>query len=506
MLAAALNAFTVYLTFWRHRRRDCAQGGSWRWPGTGADDRAANRRAAPRVRSACQDLAPPGPGGRGRQGTADRTGEARRLAARPAPAGPVRAAHAEVWEPVGHAPALARADRAPALARADRAPALVRADRAPALARADRAAGPARVARAAALARAARGAGVARADRAAALVRADRPDGLVRAARAAGPGRVARAAAPERVARGAVAGQAVQVQTAVRLPADPRRAAAGRAALAALRAEGAEAAPAAAAQTAPLVQAVRAVGPPTAGTAAPAGTTLAGVPNPGLGGSRQPVEPAGLETSRTGAADQPDPAPHHEVAAASKARADPEPAAGRAAKDHGPAQRPRRGPGKSRLLVPGRRPHRGLRKRQVRVPARHRQRGPGKLRVGGLVRIGRPERGDPRNRGPMMRQGCGLRGRQRRHVLGERRGHAPQPARTRGAPPERAGRRRAASALRTRGAPPERAGRRLAASALLATGGQRFRQASPPTSWTPRRERSSERCLGTWPTPWLSGS
>ena len=496
MLAAALNAFTVYLTFWRHRRRDCAQGGSWRWPGTGADDRAANRRAAPRVRSACQDLAPPGPGGRGRQGTADRTGETRRQAARPAPAGPVRAAHAEVREPVGHAPTLARADRAPGL---------VRADPAPALARAGHAAGPARVARAAALARVARGAGVARADRAAALVRADRQD--VRAARAAGPGRAVPAAALARVARGAVAGQAAQVQTAVRLPpADPRRAAAERAALAALRAEGAEAAPAAAAQTAPLVQAVRAVGRPAAGTAAPAGTILAGVPNPGLGGSRPPAGPAGLETSRTDAADQQDPAPNHELAAASKARADPEPAAGRVAKDHGPAQRPRRGPGKSRLLVPERRPHRGVRKRQVRVPARHRQRGPGKLRVGGPVRIGRPEREDPRNRGPMMRQGCGLRGRHRRHVLGERRGHAPQPARTPGAPPERAGRRPAASALRTRGAPPERAGRRLAASALLATGGQRFRQASPPTSWTPRRERSSERCRGTWPTPWLSGS
>ena len=93
MLVAALNAFTVYLTFRRRCRRDyCAQGGSWRWPGTGAGDRAANRRAGPRAPGACQGLAVPGPGGRGRQGTADRTGEARRPAARAALA--AQAAHA----------------------------------------------------------------------------------------------------------------------------------------------------------------------------------------------------------------------------------------------------------------------------------------------------------------------------------------------------------------------------------------------------------------------------
>jgi hypothetical protein len=34
------------------------------------------------------------------------------------------------------------------------------------------------------------------------------------------------------------------------------------------------------------------------------------------------------------------------------------------------------------------------------------------------------------------------------------------------------------------------------------TGGPRFRQASRPTYWTRRRVRSSERCQGTWPTPW----
>jgi hypothetical protein len=310
--------------------------------------------------------------------------------------------------------------------------------------------------------------------------------------------RAAREAGLARVVRGAPAGSGVQVRTAVRLPADPRGAAP-----AALRAEGAEAGPAAAARTAPLVQAVPAAGRPAAGTAAPAVTTSADVPNPGPGGGLPPAErPAAPETNRTGAADrpdpapnheatgaadQPDPAPNHEAAAVSKALPDPQPVAGRAAKDHGTAQHLRCGPGKGRLLVPGQRPHRGGRRRQVRRTARRRQRGPGRRRVGGSVRIGRPGPGDRRNRGRRMRQGCGLRGRQRRHALGERQGHAPQPARTRGAPPERAGHRPAASA------PP-------------ATGGRRFRQASLPTSWTPRRERSSERCRGTWPTPWLSGS
>jgi len=244
MLVAALNAFTVYLTSWRRGRRvDCAQGGSWRWPGTGAGGgMAANRRAAPQARSACQALAPPGPDEPGRQAAEHRVGEAPHRAALAAPAQPARAARAVV--PPG--PAVREAARP---------------------ARAARAAAPRALLAHAAPARAARGA-PARTPHAAAA-----PARMAHVARAPAP----RAAARELAGRG---------QPAAHPPAVPLPAAADRAAPPAPRARAAEAALLAAARAATVTRAVRVTARPAAGPLRRAGTRTASAPKPGRDGSQ----------------------------------------------------------------------------------------------------------------------------------------------------------------------------------------------------------------------------
>ena len=444
MLVAALNAFTVYLTFRRRCRRDyCAQGGSWRWPGTGAGDRAANRRACPRAPGACQGLAVPGPGGRGRQGTADRTGEARRPAARAGTGGTggSRGSTGTGGSRGGTGTGGSRGGTGTGGPRGGTG-----------------AGGP----------RSGTGTGGPRGGTAA---RGGSGTGRPRAG--SRPSADGSSASGTRASGGRRCGRRKpgphqprwhgwrRSGGPCRQPADRRpdqRRQQGRH-WRAFRIQ------------APAAVGRRRAGQPLWRPAEPAQRTSQiwfrttrprPLRKPQPTGSQQPDEQPGTTDPRNVRAAVREEPLRTRAASASRAQ-------------------------EASVLVPVQRPHRGPRKRQVLVPAQRPHRGPGRRKVGGPVQIGRPRPGDRRSRGPKMRQRCGLRGHRRRHALGERRGHAQQP-------------------VRVRGARPEPAGRRPAASALLATGGRRFRQASPPTSWTPRRERSSERCRETWPTPWPSGS